>query len=264
MYRSASSCAAATGTDRSSRASMTTTSRVGPSASRAVRLPSMLPAVRDVLSTAITTRSSIHASDSGTRYGSADGPELEAVATQTSAAGWVSFASVSRLRCCRSRGAGCVMVLPLPRSVVGCGDGVGLDRVSGAERLGPPDGAVLRGLLLGLGVDLRAEEHDEGGQEEPEQEHHHAGQRAVGPVVGSEVADVDGEAGGAEDPQQGGHGGAEGDPGEAGVVAVRGEPVEHGQPADDEDDQPGPAQHADHGPAGAAEADLVEHDGQHG
>jgi hypothetical protein len=44
---------------------------------------SMLRAVRDEFSTAITTRSSIHASDSGTRYGSADEPELEAVATQT-------------------------------------------------------------------------------------------------------------------------------------------------------------------------------------
>lgn len=48
--------------------------------------------------------------------------------------------------------------------------------VSPPQRLGWADGAVLRGLLLGLGVDFRAEEHHEGGQEEPRQQYHRAGQ----------------------------------------------------------------------------------------
>ncbi len=53
-------------------------------------------------STAITTRSSTQASDTGTRYGA---PAAEAVATHTSIAGVASIASVSALRVSRSRGS---------------------------------------------------------------------------------------------------------------------------------------------------------------
>src|SRR5436190_16401688 len=49
-------------------------------------------------------------------------------------------------------------------------------------------------FALELGVELRPEQEGEVGDPEPDQEHHHAGQGAVGLVVGAVVRDVYAEA----------------------------------------------------------------------
>ena len=70
-----------------------------------------LRAVTEDSSTAITTRSSTQASDTGTRCGA---PAADAVATHVSIAGVASMASVSALRVSRSR-ASAVTVVSAPR-----------------------------------------------------------------------------------------------------------------------------------------------------
>src|SRR3954470_10868046 len=94
-----------------------TTSRVGPTASRAWPDRARLRAVTDDPSSAMTTRSSTQASDSGTRCGP---PSGEAVATQTSIAGVASIVRVSALRVGSSRASAATSVeLPDADEVAG-------------------------------------------------------------------------------------------------------------------------------------------------
>ena len=62
-----------------------------------------------------------------------------------------------------------------------------------AHRLRLALGGVVRRLVLGLGVDLRAQQHQVAGQVQPQHQHDDAGDRAVGLVVGPEVVDVEAE-----------------------------------------------------------------------
>src|SRR4051794_5292537 len=62
---------------------------------------------------------------------------------------------------------------------------------------------ILAGLLLRLRVNNRAEQDHQRRQIKPSQQDDHAAQRAVGLVVAAEVGDVDREADGGDDPEDG-------------------------------------------------------------
>jgi hypothetical protein len=49
-------------------------------------------------------------------------------------------------------------------------------------------------LTLGLGIDLAAQQHGQPGQVQPEDQDHHARERAVGLAVGAEPGHIEGEA----------------------------------------------------------------------
>jgi hypothetical protein len=89
--------------------------------------------------------------------------------------------------------------VPLPRrrrrrpSILCSSNRIGLDGATPAERLVWPDRGILRGLMLDLGVELRAEQDHDHRDPHP---HHHAdsrAQRAIRGVIGSEIRYVPGE-----------------------------------------------------------------------
>jgi E1-E2 ATPase/Domain of unknown function (DUF4118) len=92
------------------------------------------------------------------------------------------------------------------------GDVVGGVGLALPQRLLGPGGGVLGGLQLHLGVQLRAEQHRERAQEQPEHQDDDAGQGAVGLVVVAEGADVQREHQRAGHPQDRGHDRAPADP----------------------------------------------------
>ena len=121
------------------------------------------------------------------------------------------------------------------------GQRVGHLGVALAHRLGLARRGVVRGLVLGLGVDLRAQQHQVAGQVEPQHQHDDAGDRAVGLVVGPEVVDVEAEADADQRPDDGDDDRAEADPAELRGVAVGRDPVEDGERPGEDGEQQHPA-----------------------
>jgi hypothetical protein len=83
---------------------------------------------------------------------------------------------------------------------------VGHVGAASAEGLRRAGGRITLGLVLHLGVELGAEQHDERRQPEPHQEDEDCAERAVRLVVAAEVLDVDRECERAERPDRGRNG----------------------------------------------------------
>ena len=70
---------------------------------------------------------------------------------------------------------------------------VGHDRAAGAEWLVRADGRIPRGLVLDLGIELGADQHDDGREPQPNHETDDRAERAVGRIVVGEIGEVPGE-----------------------------------------------------------------------
>ena len=112
-----------------------------------------------------------------------------------------------------------------------------------------------------FGVELRPEQQRQVGQPQPQQEHDHPGQSAVGFVVVAEVRHIQREHHRRQDPGDDRQDSPGTDPAELGLLHIWGRPIQNRHHQDHEDQNDRPAGDIPYGQGGVAQADGVTHRG---
>src|SRR6185312_10494485 len=132
------------------------------------------------------------------------------------------------------------------------------ERARGASR------AVARRLVLDLGIELGAEQHDEGGEIDPHEEHDDGAERAIALVVAGEPTDIERKQRRCDDPEDRGSDGAPTHPAPFRLLARWREAVDRGKRHRDQRDQDRPPYQRCDGFARSTERDGAQHGGKHG